>query len=204
MSTDAHLVRRCTVYQRGGEPVELTLPYAAEPSYVNRSRAAGRVALRTIMSRTLVCARPDLEATAIVGLMMTHHVGCIPIVDAQRRPIGVITKFDLLEQLDATLRATAAGGVLPADLTAQTADDVMMPIALTLHEAATIAHAAAMMMSEDTHHVLAVSDDGVLVGVVSSKDVVGWLVENGRGDQREGRNQCISRTTRASLPRSGR
>lgn len=176
MSSDAHVVRRCTVYHGPGELLEQTLLHAPEPTGATRAAVADRVALRTIMSRELVCARPDLEVSAIVGLMIRHHVGCIPVVDAERRPIGVITKFDLLDQFDASIRATCAGTVIPSDLAAQTADDVMMPIALTLDENATIAHAAAMMMSEDTHHVLAISRDGTLVGVVSAKDVVGWVV----------------------------
>ena len=53
-----------------------------------------------------------------------------------------------------------------------------MPIAFVLQEQATVAHAAAMMSLEDTHHVLVVRSSGELVGVVSSKDVVEWLVTN--------------------------
>jgi CBS domain-containing protein len=54
----------------------------------------------------------------------------------------------------------------------------MLPLAITLDQSATVAHAAAMMSCEDLHHVLVVGDSGELVGVVSSKDVVNWLVSN--------------------------
>ena len=36
-------------------------------------------------------------------------------------------------------------------------------------------HAAQMMMAEDTHHVMVVSPNEQLVGVVSTRDIVGWL-----------------------------
>ncbi len=165
MPNDAHGTRQCTVVDGNGERRELTLAFAPEARSVDTAIVSDRIALRTIMSRDLVCVRSDLAATAIVALMIEHHVGCIPVVDAQRRPIGVITKSDFLEQL-----------VVPTELAQKTADDIMMPFALTLDEHATIAHAAAMMMSEDTHHVLAIDEHGALVGVVSAKDVVNWVV----------------------------
>jgi CBS domain-containing protein len=137
------------------------------------------VSLGAIMSRDLVCATPDLDIAAVVGLMIQRHVGCIPVVDARGRPMGVLTKYDVVEQLEAAMRAADGGFPLPSDLTAQTADDVMMPLALTLSEHATVTDAAKLMTCEDTHHVLVVDRDRKLVGVVSSKDVVRWLADRG-------------------------
>jgi len=53
-----------------------------------------------------------------------------------------------------------------------------MPMAFTLADHASVAHAAAMMNVEGVHHVPIVADDGRLVGVVSSFDIVRWLVTN--------------------------
>ena len=39
----------------------------------------------------------------------------------------------------------------------------MMPLAITLNEHATIAHAAAMMSLEDFHHVMVVASDHALL-----------------------------------------
>ncbi len=52
---------------------------------------ADRIPLRDIMSRELVCARPDLEISKVVWLMVRNNVGCVPVVDERRHPIGVIT-----------------------------------------------------------------------------------------------------------------
>ena len=43
---------------------------------------------------------------------------------------------------------------------------------------ASVAHAAAMMSLEDIHHVAIVADSGLLLGVVSSIDIVRWLAAN--------------------------
>ncbi len=133
-----------------------------------RATIADGVPVTAIMSRRLVCAYPDLPLLALTRLFLDEHVGCIPIIDHHGHPQGIVTKSDLVEQL--------AG--LATEWTFKVANDVMMPLALTLDERATIAHAASLMTMEDLHHVMIVSCDGILIGVVSAKDIVRWLVEN--------------------------
>lgn len=171
-------VRRCTVYGGRGEPHVLAMELVAPEELVHVSTKADDVPLMAIASRDLVCARPDLEIADVVRLMIRHRVGCIPVVDERRHPVGVITKFDIVEQIDAMLRSAADGSPLPSDLAARNADEIMLPLAFTLDENATIAHAAAMMTTEDVHHVLVVSTAGQLIGVVSSKDIASWLADN--------------------------
>jgi CBS domain-containing protein len=132
------------------------------------------------MSSDVVCARPTLEIAGVVSLMIRHHIGCLPVVDDRRHPIGMITKFDIVEQLDTFMRSAGTGSPTPADLAARTADEVMMPLAMTLDEHASVARAAALMTTEDLHHVAVVNNRGLLVGVVSTKDIATWLVENDR------------------------
>jgi CBS domain-containing protein len=174
-----HTQVRCTVFHGRGDSQTQALELNESDEPLARTRTtADRVPLTKIMCRDLVCARPDLDVGSIVTLMVKNHVGCIPVVDERRRPVGMITKFDIVEQLEAFMRSVSNGSPLPIDLVARSADEIMMPLALTLDENATVAHAASMMTCEDLHHVLVVSNQGTLVGVVSSKDIVNWLVAN--------------------------
>ncbi len=160
---------------------------ASEPKPGERSSGPGSDrTVRTIMANNLVCIRSDLEITSVLELMIERHVGCLPVVDERRRPIGMITKYDLVEQLEVAMRLARCDCPLPTDLGVQTADDVMMPLALTLDENAGIANAASMMISEDIHHVLVVDHDRRLVGVVSAKDIVRWVVEHDVASDRRG------------------
>jgi CBS domain-containing protein len=161
------LARRCAVYEPRGERHEL----AREDLVVEE---ADYEPVRTLMSHELVCARPELGVTEIVHLMIKHRVGCIPVVDDDRRPIGVITKFDIVERLDGTLQSVDDAPVLAE----RTAQDVMTPLTHTLDADDSILHAGSMMVSGETHHILVVAGDGSLLGVVSSKDIVSWLVAN--------------------------
>lgn len=173
------------IYDRRGEPLSeaCELPVPADDELIRAEVGAERVSIRHIMSNDVVCARPDLEVGAAMQLMLRHHIGCLPIVDHRRKPIGIITKFDLIEQIEATL-PRKDGMAMPPDLRARHAEDVMMPLALTLTENASVAHAATMMAMEDTHHVLVVSaDEQRLIGIVSSKDIVDWLAGLHRTDE---------------------
>lgn len=172
--------RRCSIYQGTGEicgqRIDLETPVS--PRSRVRPSDADQVLVSQIMTTDIVCARPDLEIAGVVALMIRNHIGCIPVIDDRRHPVGVITKFDIVEQLDAYMQSVANGSPMPADLAARRADELMMPLAMTLQEHATVAHAAAMMTTEDLHHVVIVDRARQIVGIVSTKDITNWLVEN--------------------------
>jgi CBS domain-containing protein len=139
------------------------------PGWANRPppkpTIASDVPIADIMTTRLVCARADLAIEVLAKLFVDHHIGCVPIVDERGSPVGIVTKADLVENLG------KAGG---------TTADVMTPLAITLDERATVADAAEMLISEDFHHVMIISEARMLIGVVSTKDVVRWLYDNDR------------------------
>jgi CBS domain-containing protein len=144
-----------------------------EPNEPTRTRIptiADTVPASWIMSREVVCARDDLDIDALVELMVNRRIGCLPIVDRDGVPIGMVTKHDLVEEL--------LGKRCSSDPVPMSARQLMMPLAFTLDEHATIAHAAAMMTIEGIHHVPIVAESGSLIGVVSTFDVVRWLAAN--------------------------
>jgi CBS domain-containing protein len=135
---------------------------------------ADSVSVTEIMTRNVVCARPRLPISSLARLMVRNHISCVPIVDERGHPRGMVTKSDLIELMD------GEHGIDNPALAARTAADIMMPLAITLDDRATVAHAASMMAIEGFHHVMIVSQTGLLVGLVSSQDVVRWLVDNDR------------------------
>jgi CBS domain-containing protein len=131
---------------------------------------AGLVPVTDIMTRDVISVREGHSLAAVIDLVIANYIGCVPIVDEDARPIGMITKRDLVEPLASRAQA--------GDPTAQTAKDVMLPLAITLGERATVLQAAAIMAIEDLHHIPIVSPKGQLIGVVSSLDIVRWLARN--------------------------
>lgn len=152
------------IYGPGGvvsrPPEPITVGPRRRPG--TRTRA-GEVPVTEIMTRHVVCAFPDLAFGALLEVMLQERLGCVPVIDEQAHPIGMVTKLDIVEYL-------ASPPVSPCTLVA----DVMMPLAISLDESATVSHAAALMAGEDMHHVMIVSSRR-LVGIVSTMDITRWL-----------------------------
>lgn len=138
---------------------------------------AGLVPVTEIMTCDVVCARSDLPIADVIDKIVNHHIGCLPVVDEYGWPIGMITKLDLVTPL-ANRVETANGSPAWCDLAPQTAEEAMLPLALTLERHATIAQAAALMAGEGLHHLPVVGHSGKLVGILSSLDIVRWLARN--------------------------
>jgi len=154
--------QRCRVYAADGQ-LQATWTRPLERHPLPKARTIAETILVTeIMARDVVCARPDLSVPALTELLVTNHIGCIPILDDRAQPLGIVTKLDIVDRTQPGI----------------TANDVMMPLAITLNDHATIAHAAAVMSLEDFHHVMVVAGDHALIGVVSTMDIVRWLARN--------------------------
>jgi len=155
-------VQRCRIYSGAGElQATRTRPFDSAP-LPRMPTIADRIPVTAIMTRDVICARAELSVDALTELLVKNHIGCVPVVDDRGRPKGVVTKLDLVDR--------EKPGVV--------AGEVMMPLAITLNTHATIAHAAAMMAVEDFHHLMVVGTDHVLVGVISTMDIVRWLARN--------------------------
>ena len=170
-----HMAPLQRTFFREGGPIEGSLARAAsDPGRDRVQTIADEVPVARIMSRAVTCARPDLEMSRLVELMVQSRIGCVPVIGDRGCPIGMVTKLDLVERL-AALQRDDATTTRPAP---GVASDVMMPFAITLAAHATVAHAAAIMAREDVHHVPIVDDDGRVVGIVSASDIVRWLATN--------------------------
>jgi CBS domain-containing protein len=118
----------------------------------------------SIMRTKLLTAPPDAPVRQVLELLRDKHIGCVPIIDAAGRPLGIVTKLDILETLGEERRS---------------AREIMMPFARCLELSATVGEAAILMSNERVHHVLVVDDDRSLVGLVSSLDIAAWVARHG-------------------------
>ena len=126
------------------------------------SSAADHTPLSEVMTGHVVCVLPDLGLAQLTELLLELNISGAPVVDDGGRPLGVVSRADILgaPRQDATVA------------------DIMMPVAFTLPESASLSRAAALMAFEGVHRVPVVSDQGRVVGIVSSLDVSRWLARN--------------------------
>lgn len=118
--------------------------------------------VRAVMRRTAVALRPGLGgATAAAALRARAQRGA-PVVDGEGRPVGFVDEAGLL-------RARAGAKV----------SDAMERVAVSVGETAPLSRAAALLVAHGLERIAVVSADGVVVGVLSALDVVGWLAAAG-------------------------
>jgi CBS domain-containing protein len=111
--------------------------------------------LRSLIKRAPVTCTSELTVAEAATRMRAEQVGSLIVVDSASRPIGIVTKHDIVGAL-----ATATRSV----------SEIMSrePFALPGHALAY--EAAVAMIAQRIRHVL-ITEDGRLVGVVSERDL---------------------------------
>ena len=153
--------------------------------------AWGRTPISEIMTRRVVCVRPDVTVEQLATLFIDRQVGGAPVVGATGELAGVVTRGDLLRF--GWESATSDDGLdddpdgegwtfdddldrLRRGFTSDSAvGDIMTPFAFSLPSHAPIAQAAALMAYEGVHRIVVTSTDGTIVGLVSGLDVLRWI-----------------------------
>jgi CBS domain-containing protein len=129
--------------------------------------SAQSIQVGEVMSRSAVCLNPEVRLHAVTQMFLDRGISSAPIVDDAWRPMGILSKTDLLRGLSEDPSA-------PQDLQGH-ASDVMTPSVLTLPPEAPITVAAALMAYEGIHRLPVVTPSGEVVGMVSTLDIVKWV-----------------------------
>ena len=119
----------------------------------------------TIMTHTTYCVRPEVGTETLATLLLDHRMSGVPVVNDSGRPIGVVSKTDLLRHLH-------EHGDAPARV-----KDIMMPMVFAVERDTPIVHAAALMAGEGVHRLAVVDADLTIIGIVSALDVVRWVAD---------------------------
>lgn len=142
--------------------------------------------VRAVMSSAVVAIAPDTPIADIMELLLDRLLKAVPVVDASRRVLGLVTDGDLLARGGAQLRLAIAerldSEALAAQLAAlraseKQARDVMTAPAVTVKEATSLAHATRLMVARDLKRLPVVDARGCLVGMLSRVDILRTVSE---------------------------
>lgn len=131
----------------------------------------------TLMRKDVVCVREDVDIDDIAFLFMEKSIGGVPVVDADDKPVGMISKTDLVAMY--TRHGRYQGNLLDsfdadaaASRTPVMAREIMSRTMVTLREQEPLARAAELFATERLHRAPVVAADGKLVGVLTTFDLV--------------------------------
>lgn len=130
-----------------------------------------------VMTRTVIALREGAAFKDIARTMRRWNISALPVLDDDRRVVGVVSEADLLPKEifrdgDPDLHARTRGRPGPAKADAVTAGDLMSAPPVTVPAGATVARAARIMARHHLKRLPVVDVRGVLQGVVSRTDLI--------------------------------
>jgi CBS domain-containing protein len=120
--------------------------------------ALERTSASRLMTRHVVCVQPEVTLGDVAAILVRHHLGSVPVVDDDFRLLGVVSTSDLLGKPESSRAAFA-----------------MAPAVVAVNERASLIDAARAMADAGIHRVPVTSEDGRVVGILSSIDVMRFL-----------------------------
>jgi CBS domain-containing membrane protein len=147
------------------------------------------------MKRNVVAILATATLDEAVRLLVARHIGLLPVVDEQRRPVGVLglrdlltlalpAFVDLMEDVDFVLDFGAAELTQPSPEVLRKSITTLMRPPTTIQEDCGLLRAYALMRQHDLHDLPVVAADGTLVGILSRVDLAtavlaGWQASEG-------------------------
>lgn len=117
--------------------------------------------VQEIMTENPTCCSPDASLQEVAQLMVDADCGEIPVVDDQRRPVGVITDRDIC------CRAVAKG----MDPSQTTVREVMSENVVSVKPEDSVEDCCQRMEDNQIRRVPVVDDSGACCGIVAQADV---------------------------------
>jgi len=136
--------------------------------------------VRDVMTGEVVAVRRDTSYKEMAARLREYRVSAFPVIDENRRVIGVVSEADLLAK--EALAGEHAG--IPAAVTGilhhkdyqkaegVTAGDLMTHPAVTARSEDSVEHAARLMYTLQVKRLPVVDAGGYLVGIVSRSDLL--------------------------------
>jgi CBS domain-containing protein len=123
--------------------------------------------VRDLMQVPVKTVGPNAPVGDAIVTLADGHISTVPVVDAGGRMVGVVSSTDIL-----TSEAEACDCTERESLFADTSvSEIMTPRPLTVSPDAEVREAAQQMLYAEIHRLFVV-EDGRVVGVISTSDIM--------------------------------
>lgn len=153
-----------------------------------------KITASDLMNPEVVTVPDDLSVEELAAFLLDNEISGAPVIDADGRPVGVVSLVDIAA---ATSEASLDFyGVVPPSESAEddeddedgSADlddesdgellvaDIMNPLIHSVEEDASVSDIASIMLEKHVHRLLVVRGDEI-VGIISTSDLLGLLID---------------------------
>ncbi len=135
-------------------------------SQIAREQTAGQ-----IMSSPVHTVREDDALGHVVQQMLEHHFTRLPVVNAQNRLVGMISRLDVLHAV-AGSRPSSEQEQAPAPYPGRTLGEVMIPHVPSVYVHDDLVDVLANMLQTKATYVIVLDEQGHAAGVITESDLV--------------------------------
>jgi|LQYC01.1.fsa_nt_gi CBS-domain-containing membrane protein len=134
-----------------------------------------------VMTRKVISVSKDTPLVEVTQIMAVQHISGVPVVDAERKVIGVISEKDFIfhmggENIRSFMGVVAhclkSKGCVALPMRHQKAEDVMTHPAITVKEDTLTSQVAETLTTKNINRVPVVDQEGKLIGIVARTDMV--------------------------------
>ena len=125
-----------------------------------------RMIVKDVMSSPVVTLGEDATSNKVAHVMDENELGCVIVTNKAGKPVGILTERDLVIRV-------LAKNLMPDAIKAK---EIMTSPLVTIEPDVTVSEAARRMSRLNIRR-LGVTYKGNLVGLVSSKDIIGVMPE---------------------------
>ncbi|WP_411082242.1 CBS domain-containing protein [Streptomyces sp. cmx-18-6] len=118
-----------------------------------------------VMTREVVTAAPGAPARQVAKLFALHRIGGAPVLDAEDRVVGVVSRTDVAG-------GPRPGRVDPVHAAGIAARDLMTAPAVTIHPEQRVRDAARVMERRRVDRLPVVDPEDRLIGIVTRRDLL--------------------------------
>jgi CBS domain-containing membrane protein len=139
------------------------------------------VRAKDVMTKDVVCVRKDASLEEVADLLNLHLISGVPVIDDDKRVVGVISEKDFLFQMGAKEKGTFMGivahclkskGCVAITMRKQKAEDIMTSPAITVDENTPIFEIANTFTEKNINRTPVVEQNNKLAGIVTRTDIV--------------------------------
>ena len=135
-----------------------------------------KTAVKDVMTTRVIWVKKDATFREMAAALREYRVSAFPVVDDDRKVIGVVSEADMLNKEALGDEPGVFGGILhrrdQAKARGVTAADLMTAAVVAVRPDDTVEHAAKLMYDRKVKRLPVTNEDGRLVGIISRADVL--------------------------------
>lgn len=134
---------------------------------------AEEVRVSAVMHRNVAAVGLETSFQEIARILVGRRISAVPVVDAERRVLGVVSADDLLTTGSQAFRySQRASRVAPGRAAGRTAAELMSTPALAIDAETRVAKAADLMQARHVKRLPVVDEERHLLGIVARSDLL--------------------------------